>query len=113
MKLNAVSLENCKLIQKLEPFGIENPQPLFKFNNLRIVDLRLLGNNQEHLKLKVDDPTTPINKNIILDGIAFKKGDYGKKIKKGDLISFTAKLNINIWNGNSFPQLIVNDILSL
>lgn len=113
MKLDAITIDNCQLIQKLEPFGIENLEPLFQFNNLRITDIRLLGQNQEHLKLKIDDPSTPKNENIVLDSIAFKKGEIGKNLKVGDLISFTAKLNLNLWNGNVSPQLIVNDILSL
>lgn len=113
MKLNAVTISNCQLIQKLEPFGVDNLEPLFKFDNLRITDLRFLGQKQEHLKLKVDDPTTPKNENITIDSIAFKKGDIGKKLKIGDTISFTAKLNLNFWNNNVSPQLIVNDILSL
>jgi len=113
MKLNAVTIGNCQLIQKLEPFGVENPEPLFQFDNLRITDIRLLGQKKEHLKLKVDDPSTPKNENILVDSIAFKKGDIGKTLKVGDLISFTAKLNLNLWNGNLSPQLIVNDILSL
>lgn len=124
MKLNAVTVKNCQLVQKLEPFGIENPQPVFQFNDLRVVDIRLLGQNQEHLKLKVDDPSTPKNENISVarppkceafgvDSIAFKKGDIGKNLNIGDIISFTAKLNLNIWGNNIYPQLIVNDILSL
>ena len=113
MKLNAVTVKNCQLVKKLEPFGIDNPDPVFQFSNLRVADIRLLGQNQEHLKLKVDDPSTPKNENIILDSIAFKKGDIGKNIKVGDTISFTAKLNLNLWNSKLSPQLIVNDILSL
>ncbi len=113
MKLDAVTVDNCQLIQKLEPFGIENLEPLFQFKNLRITDIRLLGQNQEHLKLKVDDPSTPKKENILVDSIAFKKGDIGKNLKVGDFISFTAKLNLNFWNNKVSPQLIVNDILSL
>ena len=113
MKLNAVTVDNCQLIQKLEPFGIDNHEPLFKFINLRITDIRLLGQKQEHLKLKVDDPSTPKNENITIDSIAFKKGDFGKNLKIGDTISFVAKLNLNLWNNVLSPQLIVNDILSL
>lgn len=113
MKLSAVNIKNCRLIKKLEPFGIGNPEPVFQFNDLRVTDIRLLGQNQEHLKLKVDDPSTPQNENIILDSIAFKKGDLGKNLKVDDTISFTAKLNLNFWNGSVYPQLIVNDILSL
>lgn len=113
MKLSAVNIKNCKLVKKLEPYGIENMEPIFLFKNLRITDIRLLGSKHEHLKLKVDDPSTPVKENIVVDSIAFKKGDLGKNLKVGDTITFTAKLNLNIWNGYTTPQLIVNDILSL
>ncbi len=113
MKLEAVTIDNCRLVKKIEPFGVGNPEPVFLFKQVRIVEKRLLGSDGDHLKLKVDDPFTPKNENIIMDSIAFKKGDIGKKFKVGDSISFTAKLNLNLWNGNISPQLIVNDILSL
>lgn len=113
MKLNAVTVSNCKLIQKLQPYGIGNLEPVFLFKQVRVVDKRLLGTSGEHLKLKIDDPSTLKNENISIDSIAFKKGDIGKNLKVGDFISFTSKLNLNIWNNHISPQLIVNDILSL
>ena len=42
---------------------------------------------------------------------AFKKGDLDKHLNIGDSISFTARLNLNIWNGNTSPQLVIKDIL--
>jgi single-stranded-DNA-specific exonuclease len=104
MNLNAVTVKNCRLVQKLEPFGIENPDPIFLFKDVSIIEKRLLGKNQDHLKLKVGDPVT--------DSIAFRKGDLDSKINTGDLISFTANLNLNIWNGYTSPQLIIKDILT-
>ncbi|MPM78005.1 hypothetical protein SDC9_125015 [bioreactor metagenome] len=101
MKLSAVTVKNCKLVEKLQPFGIENPEPMFLFKNIQITQKRLLGQNQEHLKLRLDN----------IDAIAFKKGDLDKHLKIGDLVSFTARLNLNIWNGNTSPQLIIKDIL--
>ena len=101
MKLSAVTAKNCKLVEKLQPFGIENPEPIFLFKDQKITQKRLLGQNQEHLKLKLDN----------IDAIAFKKGNLDKSLSIGDLISFTARLNLNIWNGNTSPQLIIKDIL--
>lgn len=111
MKLGAVRVDNIKAIQQLEPFGIGNPEPLFLFKNIRVVAKKLLGANQDHLKLKLDDPSTKFPENIMADAIAFKKGDYDTKIKTGDLISLVARLNLNLWNGNSTPQLVVKDII--
>jgi len=101
MKLSAVTVKNCKLVQKLEPFGIENLEPIFLFKDILVTQKRLLGQKQEHLKLKLDN----------IDAIAFKKGDIESTIKVGDSINFTARLNLNIWNGNTSPQLIIKDIL--
>ena len=112
MKLNAVTVKNCRLVKKLEPFGIGNPDPVFLFKQVRVVEKRLLGSTGDHLKLKIDDPTTPQKENVIVDSIAFKKGEFDEKIKVGDLIDFTANLSLNIWNGYTSPQLVVKDFLS-
>lgn len=101
MNLNAVTLKNCRLIKKLEPFGIGNPEPQFLFKNLPITQKRLLGSKQEHLKLNFSG----------IDAIAFKKGELDKDLKVGDSVNVLAKLNINTWGSSVSPQLIVNDIL--
>jgi single-stranded-DNA-specific exonuclease len=101
MTLDAVTLKNCRLVKKLEPFGMDNNEPLFLFKNLKISQKKLLGSNQDHLKLNFDG----------IDAIAFKKGDLDKDLKVGDSINIIAKLSINTWGSSVSPQLIVNDIL--
>lgn len=112
MKLSAVNIKNCRLIKKLEPFGIENSEPVFLFKQVRVVEKRIIGTNGDHLKLKIDDPKTTRTENILVDSIAFKKGDFDSKIKTGDVIDFTASLVLNIWNDRVSPQLVVKDFLS-
>ncbi len=110
MKLSAVNSKNCRLINKFEPFGIDNPKPLFLFKNLRIVQKRVIGSTGDHLKLKLDDPQTSELENIIADGIAFKKGELDKDLKTGDLVNIVASLDLNTWNGQTSPQLMVKEI---
>lgn len=110
MKLSAVNIKNCRLIDRFEPFGIDNPKPLFLFKNLRILQKRVLGANGDHLKLKLDDPDTNKLENVSADAIAFKKGELDGQFKNGDLINIIASLNLNVWNGQTSPQLIVNEI---
>ncbi|MDD4135555.1 MAG: single-stranded-DNA-specific exonuclease RecJ [Candidatus Shapirobacteria bacterium] len=110
MKLSAVSIKNCRLIGKFEPFGIDNPKPLFLFKNLRIVQKRVIGSTGDHLKLKLDDPNTDKLENISTDAIAFKKGDLDGQFKTGDLINVIASLDLNVWNNQTSPQLIVKEI---
>lgn len=100
MKLSAVNLKNCKLINKFEPFGIDNPKPLFLFKNLSITQKRVIGSTGDHLKLKFDN----------VDAVAFKKGDLDKILKAGDLVNVIASLDLNTWNNQTFPQLMVKEI---
>lgn len=102
MKLSALSIKNCRLIEKLEPFGLGNPHPIFYFKKLKVIQKRLLGQNQDHLKL-VFEPGT--------NAIAFRQGHLDKQIKVGDSIDLIAQLNINVWNGTSTPQLIIKNVL--
>jgi single-stranded-DNA-specific exonuclease len=100
MKLSAVNLKNCHLINKFEPFGIDNNKPLFLFKDVVITQKRVIGSTGDHLKLKFDD----------IDAVAFKKGDLGKTLKVNDSINLIASLDLNTWNGTTSPQLIIKEI---
>jgi single-stranded-DNA-specific exonuclease len=115
MKLKAVNLKNCQTIQELEPFGVENQEPLFLFNSLTVISKKVLGSHSDHLKLKLDDPSTSKLEKILatgLDAIAFKKGDLDKVIKIGDQIDLIASLCVNTWNNVSTPQLVIKEIFT-
>lgn len=91
-------------IQKLGPFGMANPEPLFMTKNLQIVSLGLVGKEQKHLKLKL----STINR-VYLDVIAFGMGQ-DSTLKVGDNISIAYVLEVNEWNGSKRLQLEVKDI---
>ena len=111
MELSAVNMPNIEAIDKLNPFGIGNPEPYFVFKGLKIVSLRTMGQQNEHLRLKLDDPRTPKVEYLAADAVAFKKGSYAAKMKPGDLIDLVAKLDANTWNGHTTPQLLVKEII--
>lgn len=110
MKLNSVTIKNYKVIQKMEPFGINNQEPLFLFKDLKVVQKKLVGSTGNHLKLKLDDLKTPQKENLIADAIAFKKGDMDSQIKIGDTVDIVASLSSNTWQNITTPQLIVKEI---
>ena len=101
MDISAVNLKNIKLINSLSPFGIGNQEPQFLFENIKIENLRTLGKNHEHLKFKSNQ----------IDILAFKKAADFPSLKNGDIISFVARLNSNAWQGKTFPQLIIQEIM--
>lgn len=104
IKSGEVTLENARQLSLLEPFGIDNPEPLFKFENAKIVEISAVGNANSHLKLKIE------NNNIKIDAIAFNKGELINKYKRADIIDIACILDINSWQGRECVQLKVEDI---
>lgn len=43
------------LISQLEPFGSGNPEPVFKAENLLVIETRRMGSDAQHVKLKLQD----------------------------------------------------------
>ncbi len=93
-------------LQKLEPFGEGNEEPSFVLRNLVVNDIRTIGSDGTHLKMKVSD----INQNNIFDAIAFGRGYLIEKINIGDNINVVANIQENKWMGNINVQLNIVDL---
>lgn len=90
-----VSKVNLKLVgslEKLEPFGIGNPRPLFVSTG-KITGASLFGKTSTHLKIFVDG----------LELIAFNKADLFKKLSRGEEVEVVYNPEIDRWGGR--PRL--------
>jgi len=117
MSLSAVSVQNYNEIQKLAPFGLANPEPLFYFPNIQIRQKRLVGATGDHLSLNLVDTTTPsvldtlARRGGTCSAIAFKQGQLFDQIQPDQIVNLIASLSVNIWNNRSTPQLIIKEII--
>ncbi|MDH7490243.1 MAG: single-stranded-DNA-specific exonuclease RecJ [Anaerolineae bacterium] len=87
-------------LARLEPFGYDNPAPVFVCRNVRIRDSRIVG--EKHLKLSLSDGQ------MTWDAIAFKQADRASGLPH--LVDVAFSLEINSWNGQDRLQLNVRDI---
>ena len=92
-------------IQKLQPFGMKNTEPLFLTSNFIIEDLRLVGNGGKHLKIRF----TIQDSRFTIEGIAFGMGD-SNEFKIGDSVDIVYTLDENKWNGYKKLQLKIKDM---
>ncbi|MCL5434930.1 MAG: single-stranded-DNA-specific exonuclease RecJ [Patescibacteria group bacterium] len=92
-------------IQKLQPFGMKNPEPTFLTKNLVIEDVRLVGNGGKHLKIQFKSQ----NSKIKIEGIAFGMGEQNG-FKIGDRVDVVYNFLENEWNGNKKLELKIKDI---
>lgn len=91
-------------ISTLEPFGQNNPSPVFAIKNLKIKEKRLMGENKNHLRLTCQAGTTEFN------CIRWKDGDIS--LVKGDSLDIAFHPQINEYNGVTSVQLIIDDVHS-
>lgn len=106
LSLSDLTKNLYKKIKQFEPHGMINEKPIFTAN-AKIEDFKLVGKNNEHLKLVVSDPENPAH---IYDAIGFRMGSHDETIKKGGTVDIAFNLDENTWNGRTKLQLILKDI---
>lgn len=91
--LSEITEELVGLISQLEPFGIGNPQPIIKTNNLKVMNVRKMGTEGQHIKLDLKDSSK-----ITMQFVAFNVPKYFF-VETGDIVSIWFHPNINEWKG--------------
>lgn len=99
-----ISIDLVEQLSQLEPFGMNNPSPIFSMKNLKIKEKRLMGENKNHLRLTCIAGTSEFN------CIRWKEGDVS--LVNGDTLDLAFHPQINEYNGNTSVQLIIDDIHS-
>ncbi|NCU42694.1 MAG: hypothetical protein EOM19_08400, partial [Candidatus Moranbacteria bacterium] len=95
-------------LRRFEPFGEGNPEPLFLVRNAVITEVRFLGNDNKHLKLKLRIGEG--NDMLIIDAIGFSLGEKFSDIAPKDIVHIIGKFQENEWNGRTSLQIMIEDI---
>ncbi|MFT9145939.1 MAG: single-stranded-DNA-specific exonuclease RecJ [Oenococcus sp.] len=99
-----VSLAAYQRLEKLAPFGQENPEPVFEFQHLHLQNIQILGADKKHFKLTVSDFQGEI--------LFFNRPDLIGKLQIGEAIAIVGTLSVNEWRSHQTLQIIANDIRS-
>src|SRR3989344_5319574 len=106
LPLSLININLYESLQKLAPFGMGNPEPIF-VSSCIIEDIRLVGAEGKHLKLAVRDKKLEVK----FEGIGFGLGDRANELHIGDKINITYTIDENEWNGEKHLQLKIKDII--
>lgn len=90
-------------IDKLAPFGMANPKPIFKVRAMP-TDVRQIGSLKNHLKLFFQESEHT------LEGIGFGLGHLYHYVTPHTKVSIVGEIGINEWNGIRKPQIIIRDM---
>ncbi len=97
-----INWELADALNKFEPYGQANPEPLFMSEAVLISQCRKVGADLKHWKLELTQGDKKIS------GIAFGFGEQDLKI--GQRIDIVYNISINEWNGNREIQIKIKDL---
>lgn len=104
--IEEVILDSAKELKLLEPFGINNPSPIFLLRGILIKAIRPIGKDGKHLKLTI------MKADQYVDCIGFNFGSYYNDLKIGQKIDLVVSIDINDFLGQQSVQLIIRDIIT-
>lgn len=96
-----------RILKQFAPFGPENMKPVFV--SKKVFDYgtsRLVGKEQEHLKMELIDSSSE----NVMNGIAFGMSEYNTHLKSLQPLNICYTLEENNFNGNITIQLIIKDM---
>ena len=105
INLAEANLGLARELMLLAPFGSGNPAPVLASRSLKPVDLRTIGENGKHLKIRV------MQQGILRNAIGFSLGGCLPEIKAADRVDLAFMLEENTFNGNTDVQLNLKDII--
>jgi single-stranded-DNA-specific exonuclease len=81
-----------------------NPTPLFIIRGATVTKVQLLGAQNNHLKLTIED------QGKALDVIGFRLGELAEEMTPYAQVKLLGELQMNEWNGRRTPQLVLRDL---
>ena len=103
IKVPYITIDTVHDINKLQPFGVNNPTPSFSVRNIKIHRISVMSEGK-HLRM------TLYTDGKYLDTVGFGMGDYYSMFREGDYIDVAFALDINDYKGFQNVQLILKDM---
>ncbi|KND48032.1 MAG: single-stranded-DNA-specific exonuclease RecJ [Parcubacteria bacterium C7867-006] len=100
LSIDDVNWNTYSSVEKFAPFGLDNPKPLFLFENITVSAMKLFGKEKNHLELKFKNS----NSKDVTAIAFFQNGDrFAVPVKEGSSINLVATLEKSTFR--NFPEL--------
>ncbi|MCF7833992.1 MAG: single-stranded-DNA-specific exonuclease RecJ [Candidatus Pacebacteria bacterium] len=109
MKLSEVNMKNWRDLEKLEPFGLGNPKPIFLFKSVIIEKIKKFGKNGgEHLEISFRD--TVGNKGVAISFFSSLDSFSVNTLAEGMSVDLLANFDLSRFRGRAELRLRVVDV---
>jgi single-stranded-DNA-specific exonuclease len=107
VKGRVYSHDTMRFLEQLAPFGVGNPRPLFRFENIAIAQVRQFGKAQEHLEVVLCPESESGQKGKRVKAIAFfmTPEKYAVPLTQGARVTVLAYMEVNRFRGSNEVRL--------
>ena len=102
-------MKNWREVEKMAPFGLANPKPIFLFENVKIENIKKFGKNGsgEHLEITFSDSS----KNKVKAVSFFSNNDsFDVPLREGLNVNLLATFDLSRFRGREELRLRVENI---
>ena len=103
LTLAELRIDDLDELERLSPFGRDNPSPCISLSGVRIEEMRSVGDGK-HLKLKLGDDSDSVG------GIWFGAGEMISEINVGMIVNVAGTPEVHRWGGREEAQLNISDL---
>jgi single-stranded-DNA-specific exonuclease len=109
-----LTLDSYDVVQSFSPFGQKNSEPVWLVEFDQVLDVKMIGTNNQHCKIQLFDTNT----GVTIDGLCWNMAETIQSQLKGDgnpqtpdttKIKAVVALDKNVWKGRAKSQLRVVD----
>lgn len=109
ISLADVTWDLISCLEDMQPFGKENPQPIFLIPRVEVVEISRIGADESHLRIRVKASDDGGTKQLI-SCVGFSLGEWAEEFQIGSCVDIAANVDVNEWNGQREIQLKVVDL---
>jgi single-stranded-DNA-specific exonuclease len=113
LTLGQVNLKLFEEINRLAPFGVGNPKPVFLFKKVAPQSVRKFGKTGDHVELVFNKSKDMTDRTAKISAISFFGGssEWAKKVKVGQDIDLIASLEKSTFMGRTELRMRVVDVV--
>ncbi len=101
--LEELTWDLVHVLERMAPFGLENPQPVLLCRGVKVRQVRPVGATGDHMKLVLS------NGQVTKEAIAFRQGHRIAECRVGSTIDIVCTVGANSWNGMDQLEIQVKE----
>jgi single-stranded-DNA-specific exonuclease len=106
--LDEVTPETWSMIEKLGPFGVDNPKPLFLFENVLVKNVKPFGKSGDHLEISFSNSRGRLVRAI---GFYMNAEQFGMPVRTDTKINLVATLEKSMFRNIPELRLRIIDVV--